>query len=204
MVVLSCADTSLAWVPEAFEQPWPQPYPEWSVQTTKPLPYRPFRYGPKYNVTMGTRTMSWESWIELDNEWPSFHRQKLARIAERGDRLVMVHEKAGDAAQETLELLSEYLTRRYPSLFRYAGDEKGAIEVLETGEIYPIQNSDDPMKYAALLVQDDLAIMMEEPDGQYYLRAGAICLAGFWRLEDKFGMPLERIHNSGDGRATDE
>lgn len=186
-------------MPEKFEQPWPQPYPDWSVKTTKPLPYRPFRYGPKYNVTMGTRAMQWESWIELDNQWRSYHQQKLDRISERGSRLIMVHDKAKDAAQETLELLSRYLTKRYPSLFRYTDDREEAIEILETGEVYPIRNSDDPMKYAALLVQDDLAIMMEGPDGIYYLRAGAICLAGFWRLEDKFGMPLERIHTSGDG-----
>ena len=189
----------VAWIPEDFEQPWPEAYPNWSVKTTKPIPYRPFRYGPKYNVTMGIRSMQWEDWIELDNEWPSYHQQKLDRIAERGSRVIVVHEKAMDAAQEALELLSKYLTRRYPSLFRYTNEKEEAIELLETGEVYPIINSDDPMKYAALLVQDDLAIMMEGEDGLYYLRAGAICLAGFWRLEDKFGMPLECIHTSGDG-----
>lgn len=148
---------------------------------------------------MGIRTMDWERWIELDNEWLSYHQQKLERIAERGDRLIMVHDTAKDAAQETLELMSKYVTRRYPTLFRYTDDREEAILIIETGEVYPIRNSPDPMKYAALLVQDDLAIMMEGPDGLYYLRAGAICLAGFWRIEDKFGMPLERIHTSGDG-----
>jgi len=143
--------------------------------------------------------MNWERWIELDNEWLSYHQQKLDRIAERGSRLIMVHEMAKDAAQETLELLAKYLTKRYPSLFRYSGEKQEGIEIRATGEVYPIHNSDDPLKYSALLVQDDLAIMMEGPDGLYYLRAGAILLPGFWRLEDKFGMPLERIHTSGDG-----
>ena len=55
-----------------------------------------------------------------------------------------------------------------------------------------------PMTLSARLIQDDLAIMYEKPDGQYYLLAGAILLAGFWRLEDKFGMPLSEIHTSGD------
>ena len=36
------------------------------------------------------------------------------------------------------------------------------------------------MTMCARLVQDDLAIMFEKPDGQYYLLAGAILLAGFW------------------------
>lgn len=54
------------------------------------------------------------------------------------------------------------------------------------------------MAIAARLIQDDLALMFERPDGEYYLLAGAILLAGFWRLSDKFGMPLSEIHTSGD------
>lgn len=57
---------------------------------------------------------------------------------------------------------------------------------------------EDPMATAARLVQDDLALILEHPDGEYYLLAGAILLAGFWRLSDKFGMPLSAIHTSGD------
>lgn len=54
------------------------------------------------------------------------------------------------------------------------------------------------MALAARLIQDDIAIMIERPDGHYYLLAGCILLAGFWRLADKFGMRLSEIHTSGD------
>jgi alpha-1,2-mannosyltransferase len=53
------------------------------------------------------------------------------------------------------------------------------------------------MATAGRLIQDDLALMIERSDGQYYLLAGSILLAGFWRLTDKFGMPLSEIHTSG-------
>jgi len=46
-------------------------------------------------------------------------------------------------------------------------------------------------------VQDDLAIMIEGADGRYYFQAGAICVAGSWRLADKIGLCLEEIHVSG-------
>ena len=75
------------------------------------------------------------------------------------------------------------------------------MENLYTGESFNITERplrEDPMQMAGRMVQDDLAIMFEKPDGQYYLLAGAILLAGFWRLEDKFGMPLSEIHTSGD------
>lgn len=54
------------------------------------------------------------------------------------------------------------------------------------------------MATSARLIQDDLALMIERPDGDYYLLAGAILLPGFWRLQDKFGMRLSEIHTSGD------
>ncbi len=91
-----------------------------------------------------------------------------------------------------------YLPQRYPTLF--TPTETG-IYNLVTGEIFDISTRplpEDPMTMCARLVQDDLAIMFERPDGQYYLLAGSILLAGFWRLQDKFGMPLSEIHTSGD------
>ena len=72
---------------------------------------------------------------------------------------------------------------------------------LITGETFNITQRplpEDPMVTAGRMVQDDLAIMFEKPDGQYYLLAGSILLPGFWRLSDKFGMPLSEIHTSGD------
>jgi hypothetical protein len=72
---------------------------------------------------------------------------------------------------------------------------------LLTGESFNITERpliEDPMQMAGRMVQDDLAIMFEKPDGQYYFLAGSILLAGFWRLEDKWAMPLSEIHTSGD------
>jgi hypothetical protein len=92
----------------------------------------------------------------------------------------------------------DYLPQRYPTLYRKT---QVGMDNLITGESFNILQRplpEDPMQTCARLVQDDLAIMFERPDGQYYLLAGAILLAGFWRLSDKFGMPLSEIHTSGD------
>ena len=186
------------WPPSPFKTPLPPPYPSWSIHTTKPLPYRPFRYGPKYFVTMGLRSAHFHDWIELDNHFPRFHADKARRIAERGDKCCRTADEAYPAALELLEELRAYLPARYPSLYRKTDI---GIENLWSGEHLKTAErplAEDPMQMAARLVQDDLAIMIERPDGQYYLLAGAILLAGFWRLSDKFGMPLSEIHTSGD------
>lgn len=188
----------VVWIPQDFKRPEASPYPDWSVTDTKPLPYRPFRYGPKYNVTMGIRTIHWDEWIELDNEYMKYHELKAQRIEERGAKCSRTHPDAFDGACELLEELCDYLPQRYPSL--YEKTDVG-IDNLVTGESHNIIErplKEDPMQIAARLTQDDLAIMFERPDGQYYLLAGSILLAGFWRLEDKYMMPLSEIHTSGD------
>lgn len=178
----------------------PPAYPNWSIETTRPIPYRPFRFGPDYVVRMGAKSLDLDNWIELDNQWTRYHNEKLARLAqERASHLSKTSPEAFDAASETMELLSDYLVHRYPSLFTYYSDSYGkqCIEIKQTGERYPIQ-SEDPLKYAALLVQDDLALMLKGSDGQYYLKAGVILIPGLWRLQDKFNMSLAHIHLSGN------
>lgn len=187
------------WTPSSFQTPTPPPYPDWSLETTKPLPYRAFRYGPKYNVTMGLRSVRFEDWIQLDNHYPRFHADKARRIAERGDRCCRTLPEAYPAAVELLEELAAYLPARYPSMFQR--DDSGLLRNLWSGETFDVAArplAEDPIATCARLVQDDLAIMVERPDGQYYLLSGAVLLAGFWRLEDKVGMPLSQIHTSGE------
>lgn len=181
-----------------FEMPTPPPYPKWSIETTKPLPYRAFRYGPKYHVTMGLRTVDPHDWIELDNQFPKYHADKTARLEGRGSKCATTHPDALAGAIELLEELRNYLPARYPTLFRRT---PVGINNLWSGESFntlerPLK--EDPMAMCARLVQDDLALMIEQPDGQYRLLGGAILLAGFWRLTDKFGMTLSDIHTSGD------
>lgn len=194
----AAARTPGQWTPSEFKAPTPQAYPDFSVETTKPLPYRAFRYGPKYNVTMGLRSIKFEDWIQLDNHFPRYHADKARRLAERGEKCFATMPEAFPAAIELLDELTEFLPARYPSLYRRTAV---GLDNLWSGEKFntverPLK--EDPIAMCARLVQDDLALMMERPDGQYYLVSGAILLAGFWRLQDKVGMPLSEIHTSGE------
>ena len=150
--------------------------------------------------------MNWDEWIELDNHYLRFHANKARRLASRGSKCVKVDSadsRAYDATLELLEELTAYLTERYPQMFKrtpHGLTNSLTNEDFDTRPDHLTVNGvkESPMSLCARLVQDDLAIMIEKADGQYYLLAGAILLAGFWRLEDKFGMPLSEIHTSGD------
>ena len=66
---------------------------------------------------MGIGRLDLNDWIELDNQWTKYHNEKLARLSsERASHLYKTSPEAKDAALETMELLSEYLVHRYPSL----------------------------------------------------------------------------------------
>ena len=92
----------------------------------------------------------------------------------------------------------DYLPDRYPTLFNRTPTGITNLATHESFDITARPLLEDPMTTCARLVQDDLAIMFEKPDGQYYLLAGCILLPGFWRLSDKFGMCLSDIHTSAD------
>ncbi|ODV61459.1 heme-dependent oxidative N-demethylase family protein ASCRUDRAFT_18594, partial [Ascoidea rubescens DSM 1968] len=186
------------WTPEDFKTPIPKPFENWDINTTKPVPYRAFKHN--YFVTMGIRSMDWENWIELDNEWLKFHNRKLERLEEKGTELYGTLPVAMEAGYEFLEELTVYLSHRYPSLFSY-NSNTGILDNLVTKESFNILErplKEDPMLIAAKLTQDDLAIMIEEEDGLYYLKGGAVLLPGFWRLKDKINLPLYAIHTTGD------
>ncbi|KAJ5082361.1 hypothetical protein N7532_011404 [Penicillium argentinense] len=186
------------WTSSTFKRPIAAPYTDWDVHNTKPIPYRPFRYGPKYFVTLGLRSMKWDEWIELDNHYLKYHADKKKRIEQRGEKCFGTAPEAMDGAIELLEELCTYLPERYPAMFEKTPTGIANKVTNETFNITQRPLPEDPMATAARLVQDDLAVMIERADGEYYLLAGAILLAGFWRLSDKFGMRLSDIHTSGD------
>ena len=43
------------WIPSSFQRPTPEPYPNWDIEKTKPIPYRPFRYGPYVLARLSVR-----------------------------------------------------------------------------------------------------------------------------------------------------
>ncbi|KAI1793029.1 hypothetical protein LXA43DRAFT_304457 [Ganoderma leucocontextum] len=204
------------WPPVKFDYPRVVPSAT-PFSTLKPIPYRPFRWG-EYHVTMGIRNMLWDEWIELDRDFAQTHRVCEHRIRTRGEKLVQVHpaqpgvvESGHAAAEELLYELAEYLSRRHPDVYRVTRhpvstqeDENGWYGEgrIKTITIVPFQETHDlekeePLKAARSLIQEDFTIMLEGSDGRYYLQAGAVCIAGSWRLDDKMGMPLEDIHTSG-------
>jgi hypothetical protein len=180
-----------------FRTPAPKPLEGFKLELTDPKPYRPFRHGPNF-VTMGIRKMDWNEWIELDSNYVKFHDTKVSELEKDLDgRIKYVdNEVTRLACHEMLDELVQYLPQRYPDVFQL---RDGLIHNSVTNEYfpYPAPNSKEALVTASKLVQDDLVLMLENPDGQYHLDAGAVILPGFWRLTEKFRMTLDELHMEG-------
>ncbi|KAL0579645.1 hypothetical protein V5O48_002341 [Marasmius crinis-equi] len=213
------------WAPVSFSYPEIPSYTE-KLSEIKPIPYRPFRWG-QYHVTMGIRDMPWGDWIEIDRTFPLYFAIRNHRIQSRGENVIRIMpdrpgivKSAGPAAVELVHELAAYVTKRYPDAFIATRDSFGVIKSVRI-RIHPIdldlclprplcehgqntllrevthEEAERSMRIAALITQDDLALMVEGTDGRYYFQGGAIIIPGSWRIRDKIGMPLEEIHVTG-------
>ncbi|KAL4995051.1 hypothetical protein BDV10DRAFT_203303 [Aspergillus recurvatus] len=190
----SPASASTSSTEEPFVTPVPEPDLDFDPAARTPKLYRPFRHGPNF-ITMGIRKMDWNNWIEMDSYFLRYRDTKASELKKDFDEHIKYvdHAVTKDACFELYEELVKYLVHRYPRVFRLSGS---TVHNALTGERFrfPAQSPSEALSSAALLVQDDLVIMVENDDGHYHLDAGAVCLPGFWRLREKFRMSLDTLH----------
>ena len=144
---------------------------------------------------MGIRKMDWNEWIEMDSNFVRYHDLKVKQLDKDIDAHVdyVDNEVTRLACFEVYEELTQYLTHRFPEMFSL---KDGILRNSVTKEEFPFPASTpkEAMATAAKLIQDDIALMVLNDDGQYHLDAGAVCLPGFWRLKEKFRMSLDTLH----------
>jgi dimethylamine monooxygenase subunit A len=141
-----------------------------------PTPYdgssRPF--------TIGLKPLDINSWIEVDAHFPEYLAEKRRLYAEETANVLVADEGSKAAQQEVLELLQAHLQTHFPDR---AGSSLGMPESAAWHGIAE----------AGLLVQEDLVIMGQSPEG-WRLTAASVCFPSAWNLREKFGKPMHDIH----------
>ena len=129
---------------------------------------------PPYN-RMGTHSLKFEDWFEIDEQQESERSLRLRLLDERPNDVFAVLPTAQDASVEVLELVRDWSVGR------------GLVDLAApTGDQHPLVE-------AGLLVQDDLCIMIQR-DGQWRLDGAFLCFPSVWRLHDKLGHGMAAIH----------
>ncbi|KAF8631213.1 hypothetical protein AX15_002544 [Amanita polypyramis BW_CC] len=215
------------WTPVPFTYPAITPRMTELVDI-KPVPYRPFRPGRYHITMgiRNMNWDDWielddqyENYQRIRSHRIRTRGKKAVQVLGNNPELVC---GGGEAAIELVHELAEYLSRRYPLSFRITRHKLDVrtprqhgwdgTPPIHTISVIPLNAThqlplitedgrdaaERAMTISALLVQDDLAIMIEGKDGKYYFQAGAICIPGSWRMEDKLGKPLDEIHISGN------
>ncbi|KAF4919134.1 hypothetical protein CGCVW01_v008192 [Colletotrichum viniferum] len=171
-----------------------------------PPKFRAFRYS-YLRHTVDVRKLDKDSWVLLDNEWPRYFQMKVRRLADRGDKIVQTMPVARDAAWELCQDLAEFLSRRYPSVYRITRAEDNTqgwyglgfiakIEMPATRAAYDLSKH-DPLTVAGLIQPADINILVKGSDGYYQLAAMMLGIGGGQIIKDKIGKTLADLHFSG-------
>jgi dimethylamine monooxygenase subunit A len=130
-----------------------------------------FRTGPPFHH-MGTHALDLNSWFVIDaaRDMEIALRERL--LTEQRDIVFDCLPTAEDAAEEVLELITDWLLVRGINAPRY---------------------DDHPLAAASRLVQDDLCLMVRHDD-DWYLDGGSLCFPTVWQLADKLGKPTGAVH----------
>ena len=101
---------------------------------------------------MGLVPMHPDNWIEIDAEYEADIELRRKLLAEQRDIVIQTTPQADEANREMLDLLVDYLPRRYPDRFHLT--ETNEFINVATGDVF---NLDDPnldsLETVALLIQ---------------------------------------------------
>ncbi|MBZ9723202.1 DUF3445 domain-containing protein [Mesorhizobium sp. CO1-1-11] len=147
--------------------------------------------------TIGLKPLDPANWIEVDGHLLPYLAKKRRLYAEIPERVFVEQDGTLDAQQEVLELLGAYLPERFPDTHRRS-DAGVAVVGATSRPTIPSRLAGAPLVAASLLVQEDLILMRRGEDG-WRLAAGSLCFPSSWSLVEKFGKPLQQIHEPVPG-----
>lgn len=159
-------------------QPWTRDVctpPKPNASATTPRPVQPIKGREKYRVMMDVRRMEPANWLSLDANYLPEHRVRSQLLAHEKHRVLRCLPESGGACMEVLEEVVGFLCGRFPDAFeRTVGrDGKGTCVANKlTGESFVFgtgQDALEPLEIAVRLTMEDLSVLLENADGEYYL-----------------------------------
>lgn len=188
--------------PETIDFSSITPLPNFNVDDTPELQYRPFKEG-TYHLTMALMKMPEDSWIELDRTYRTKMAMKRQSLERQRGIVTAFSPEGWEASYEALEVQVSFLVKRFPSQFsRTATGVKNHIlsEEWDLRRDSTLWLKRHPTEVMGLLTLDDYVIMV--PDGtycregmeQYRVRAGTVCFPGGWKVRDKLNLSVWELH----------
>ncbi len=156
-----------------------------------PTPYdgssRPF--------TIGLKPIDSCEWIAPGDDLLEMLAEKDRLNREIPDLIFVEELDTRQAQAELAALLADHLIAAQPQTYRREGDRVTVAGIRHVDLASPGRA---PLLCAADLVADDLVLMRKDASG-WRLVAASLCFPSSWTLSEKFGRPLQQIHNPVPG-----
>jgi hypothetical protein len=141
-------------------------------------------------LAMGLHSLDMTEWLLPDRNITSQVKLKQSLWAELGERVYSQLPESHEAQKEVALALGEHLPKHYPTLFtRHPNgltcDHNDTTHTWDTPETTLLK--------ASWCVQEDLCLLQPKNDN-YALTAASLCAPSYWRLLEKIGQSLDRIH----------
>lgn len=133
-------------------------------------------------------------WVELEQNYFIRMKERHALLAQYGEE-IMFHGPGSDlACRELMEMVFQFVTRRYPAHFSLEKDNTVLVNRL-LGTRTDLTTT-QPLQALFDNIPEDYVVMLRDPaDGNYYARAGAVCSSVGWNIGQHRNKPLRRIHD---------
>lgn len=141
--------------------------------------------------TIGLKPLDPGEWIEIDELVGAYLSEKDRLYAENPEKVFAAEPDTEAAQAEVLDMLAAHLPRRFPETFLRDGP---LMRMPPLGRAVDLGDKARPaLMTASLMVQEDLVLMRRDEDG-WRLAAASLCFPSSWSLAEKFGRPLQDIH----------
>jgi len=140
---------------------------------------------------IGLTPLDLANWIEVDDHLHQYLNEKQRLMHEMPGE-VFAADYASEAAQEeVLSLVVEHLLSQFPDIYSLEGN---VISIAGTDHKVNLDDfSVPPLLQAALLIQEDLALLRKEGHA-WHLVAASVCFPSSWILREKIGKPMHGVH----------
>ncbi|MEF3047542.1 heme-dependent oxidative N-demethylase family protein [Pseudotabrizicola sp. L79] len=150
----------------------------------KSLPFAPWA-DPRTRRLPGILPLDMADWLRVDDAYAAQMALRARLLAEREAEVVAELPDASAAVEE----LYAFVLAHLPPGFARAGDvvtrpDGVAVRLDPARKLWTLGH----------LVQEDLCLMQEDGAGEHLLSAALLCFPAGWRLAEKLGRAMMRIH----------
>lgn len=149
------------------------------------LPFAPWA-DPRTRRMPGVLPLDPDDWLRVDEAYAAQMALRDRLIAGRPDEVIAALPGAAAAVDELFGAVMPLL----PSLgFAVAGHG-----VRRPDGVDVVPDPARPLWTLGRLLQNDFCVMQEDGQGEHLLSAAVLCFPAGWRLAEKLGRPMMRIH----------